>query len=481
MYEDEFPLLPGITPHEYVSERAGLMAGQLTKPAGIWTLDDRIAWLKSLDRAVAKSKDTILNTLAREKGCSEHNALLSEYVPVRMLLGYYAKNAKRILKDENRSAPLSLNFGNKKVVIRKEPLGVVGIISPFNFPFSLPLAPAAAALVAGNAVVLKPSAATPETNALLEELFCTTLAPFGSEQLFFMLPAHTTYGERLVNCQKVDKIHFTGSVAAGQHILEANAKVRMEPPTLELGGSNGALVLEDADIASTAADIAFARFSGLNCNSIKRVFAVGEVFDRLSAALAEAVDALENHEIIQKVPEREAKNYERFLSDGKFPSGTKIVYSRLPGPVKPVLCFMNRYEASLAMLSEETFCPVLPVIRVNSEEEAVRYANDSKFGLGATVYTGSKERFRRLSVCLDAGVVSHNSALTEFAQPQVPFGGFKDSGWGFTHGPEGLLDFTRKKTVIEEKFSAPKLHHYPWTAAKQKWLRKFIDFIVRLS
>lgn len=446
-----------------------------------WGLEDRIFWLKSFDHMVAQRKDEILTTVAQEKGISEHQVLLNEYLVVRLMCKFLLKNARNILGDENRSQPLSLNFGNKKRVVRKEPLGVVGVISPSNYSFSLPLCAVVPALLAGNGVILKLAPDTPRTNLLIANFLLLTLqgcgANWGLEEIFGCLPGGVEASQSLVLCKNVDKIHFTGSDKAGWAIAKLNAQTRLISATLELGGSNPAIVLEDANLKQAAKTIIWARFCGMSCNNIKRVFVVSSRFVELLEELNKQVRELAYYETAP-VSEKEGVNYQRFFSDYE-----QTMYGEIPGDVnlKPRILPIPNSSEDFLVLKEETFVPLLPVAQVKDEAEAVSCANNSRFGLGASVFTRDKKRFERIAKQLNCTTVCHNDAMTEFAQMPVPFGGRKDSGVGYSHGPEGLLDFAQLKTIITERWPAPKLQLYPWTKGKMNFLRTMADWIAKLS
>jgi len=439
-----------------------------------WSLDTRLRWLKALDGWLVKNKDLVLKTVAQEKKTCEYGILINEYIVVRLLCKYYLGNAKKILGGEDRSRPLSLNFGNKKVVIRKEPLGVVGVISPHNHPLSLPMGAVISALLAGNGVILKTASETPKTGKLVAEMVKITLGYFDAGGIFERLPGKV--GPEIVECPLVDKIHFTGSSEVGHQIAQKNAKVRLTPPTLELGGSNPAIVLEDADIKGAAQVIVWARFASMSCNNIKRVFAVAPVYAELYQEVENLVKRLQEHELAL-TPEKETDNYAKFLEDYLTRTG-QVMFG---GKVGPRVLRVAKPREDLLVLKEETFVSLLPIVRVEDEAEAVEWANKTPYGLGASVFTKNKKRFERIANQLECGSVLHNDAMTEFAQIQAPFGGWKDSGHGSSHAPEGLLEFVRLKTVITERWPAPKLQLFPWTKGKMKWLRKMSDWIVKMS
>jgi acyl-CoA reductase-like NAD-dependent aldehyde dehydrogenase len=442
-----------------------------------WSLTDRLAWLKKLDSLIALEKETILKTVAQDKGVSEHQVLLNEYMVVRLICGYYLRNAGRILGDEDRSRPFSLNFGNKKVVVKKEPLGVVAIITPCNYPFSIPMVSAISALLAGNAVLLKTASEMTKSRTLINGLIKASLMNFGVADLFeVVVGAGAAVGEALAKCPLVDKIHFTGSTSVGRRLAQLNSETRFTPPTLELGGSNAAIVLEDANLKQAARVVVWGRFCGMSCNNIKRVFVVASVYESFCKEVENQTRQLASEEA-PSASAKEAENYNRFLRD----YAVLVQKTDLVQGLGPRILRVPEPGENLLVLREETFVPLLPIVKVKDENEAIQLANQSRFGLGASVFTGSKARFNSVASRLECGGVFHNDAMAEYAQAQVPFGGWKQSGSGYSHGPEGLLELVRLKTVITERWSAPKLQLYPWTKNKMNWLRKLADLIVRLS
>lgn len=446
-----------------------------------WGLKRRIQWLSWLDHLIASRKDQILAAVAADKKVSEHQVLLNEYAVVRLLCRYYIKNVHWILRDEDRSGLFSFwNWinKNKRSVVKKEPFGVVGIISPGNYPFSLSIGNVIPAILAGNAVVLKPAPDREATNKLVGDLIKMSLEAFKAGKIFEILPSGDYLGQDIVRSRLIDKLHFTGSIKTGRWIFEENMKIRFVQPTLELGGSNPAIVLEDADIEEAVKVILWARFCGMSCNNIKRVFAVESVYEKLFQALEAGLKNLAPHEL-EPISERENYNCTLFIGDY-----LQYLERAAEGDwynFKPKILKVDEPCGRLLVLQEETFVPLLPVVKVQDEAEAINYANNSKFGLGASVFTKDKKRFLRIASQLNCGGVFHNDAMTEFAQIQMPFGGRKQSGLGYVHGPEGLLEFVQLKTVIMDRWRAPKLHLYPWTSGKMRWLRKLINWIVKFS
>ncbi|MDO8516277.1 MAG: aldehyde dehydrogenase family protein [bacterium] len=452
-----------------------------TSKGPIWSLGVRLKWLRELRKAMQARKQDIVDAISKDKARNPFYAVLSEYKVMLNLCDYYIREGAWFLGGEDISnSKFSMLSGNKKSFLEQEPYGVFGIISPGNYPFSLPMGAIVPALLAGNGVVWKPSPGTENTAAVIYELIRDTLARHcGIWMPFAVIKLEAEYGQALVSCKDVDKIHFTGSVEAGRWIAVENAKVRpFTAPVIEGGGSNPAIVLADADIDMTAKVIVWSRFVAMSCNNIKRVYAAAPVFRKLVKALKHELSQVKTSEIEALLP-GEADRYRKFVEDyvAKCPDIAKEEGIEA-GRFVPYILLVEDSSIDLLVLKQETFVPLLPVVHVDLEKENVaELVNRSDFGLGASIFTRDKNKFRALAKKLDCTVVLHNDAMTEFAMPQVPFGGRKNSGIGYTHGIAGLREFVRPKTIIEERWNAPKLQLFPWTPGKVKWLTKFIDIL----
>lgn len=445
-----------------------------------WSLKIRMRWLKELDRLIKQSKDEILDAVGDDLGMSEerkHVVLVNQYAPARLAIKGRRKFGYKVLRDENRRR-FSIIWPHKQSIVRKEPLGVVGLITPHNVAFFEPMDNSVEALLAGNSVLLKPAENRERTNRLIHLLIKRSLTPFHQNNMFSILPPDVEHGKALSRSPLVDKVSLVGSEKAGWHVHQTNAQVRFTPVRLELGGSNPAIVLEDADIERTAKVIVWARFSDINCNSIKRVFVVEAIFDELFHKIVEETTRLHPHEVDCCLSDQELANYNRFLQDMDIEADREEVV--------PIVIGITDKNRDRLILKEETFVPILPVVKVKDEHEAVTLANSTRFGLGASIFTRDRERFKKLARKFKCGSVNHNDAMTEAAMPHLTFGGWKSSGSGYTHGPEGLLEFVRIKNINSERWfgkfkiiSGLPLH--PWTEKKMKLLRKFSDFLIKFG
>jgi acyl-CoA reductase-like NAD-dependent aldehyde dehydrogenase len=408
--------------------------------------------------------------LTRESGKTRNESLFMEVLPVADAVHWYATRAEKLLADER--IPLHL-FPHKKSYLRFYPRGVIGIISPWNYPFSIPTGDAAAALMAGNAVVVKPSEFTPiileRTRALFEEAGL----PRG---LFGVVQGKGDVGAELIR-GGVNMIVFTGSVATGRKVNVAAAE-QMIPCVLELGGKDPAIVLPDADLDAAAKKIAWGAFanSGQTCASVERVYvheSVASPFVEKVVALARklrqgepnqydvdvgAMTTQTQVEIVRRHLEDARQRGAKILTGGEIqvtPDGARFVQPTVLTDTTP----------EMAIVREETFGPMLPIMTYRTEEEAVRLANDSTYGLSAYVFTKDRARAERIANQLAAGTVMHNDTLYTHAAPETPWGGVKSSGLGRVHGKHGLRDFCEIRHVNLERFGFPAFWYYPYSKA----------------
>lgn len=423
--------------------------------------------------------------ITRENGKTRNESLFMEVLPVADATHFYASKAGKLLRDEK--LPLHM-FPHKKSYLRFYPRGVIGIISPWNYPFSIPAGDAVAALMAGNAVVVKPSEFTPiileKTRALLEEAGL----PRG---LFGVVQGKGDVGAELIR-SGIQMVVFTGSVATGRKVNVAAAE-QMIPCVLELGGKDPAIVLPDADLDSAAKKIAWGAFanSGQTCASVERVYvheSVARPFIEKVAQLARGLRQGEpnQHEvdvgamttqlqvdIVRRHLEEAKARGARVLAGGEItvtPQGARFV--------QPTV--LEGTTRDMAIIRDETFGPMLPVMTFRTEEEAVRLANDSSYGLSAYVFTRHRAKADRLANQLLAGTVMHNDTLYTHAAPETPWGGVKSSGLGRVHGKHGLRDFCEVRHVNLERLNFPAFWYYPYSEqAFRKGLRVYRTLLGR--
>jgi acyl-CoA reductase-like NAD-dependent aldehyde dehydrogenase len=414
--------------------------------------------------------DDFCDSLTRENGKTRNESLFMEVLPVADAVNWYANHAEKILRDEK--IPLHL-FPHKKSYLRFYPRGVIGIISPWNYPFSIPAGDAAAALMAGNAVVVKPSEFTPiileKTRALFEEAGL----PRG---LFGVVQGRGDVGAELIR-SGVNMVVFTGSVATGRKVNVAAAE-QMIPCVLELGGKDPAIVLPDADLDAAAKKIAWGAFanSGQTCASVERVYvheSVAQPFTDKVVALAKKLRQGEPNrndvDVGAMTTQMQVEIVRRHLDDArrrgaKVLAGGEIqVTAEGARFVQPTV--LTGTTPEMDIVKEETFGPMLPIMTFRTEEEAVRLANDSKYGLSAYVFTKDRSAADRVANQLAAGTVMHNDTLYTHAAPETPWGGVKSSGLGRVHGKHGMRDFCEVRHVNLERINFPAFWYYPYSKA----------------
>jgi len=413
-------------------------------------LEERSKAIQSFMKISQERAEDIAEIMSQEMG----KPILSSRGQVKETVEYwhaYLDMAKEALAPE-----IIFETDEERHTQYREPLGVLAAISPWNFPFLALAWQMGQALIAGNTIVYKPSEETVLFAKLVAELVAASDLPEG---VLNILIGNGQVGEQLVS-QTIDGILFTGSTATGQRITELVAKSSVRVFT-EMGGSAPGIVFEDADVPTIIDTIYDMRFenTGQYCDGLKRLLVHESKLDEVLAALAEANlkrvvgnASDEDTDIGPLVAERQLKLLEGQVADaldkgakvqfgGKQPDGLEGAYY-LPTVLTEVSYDMRVWH-------EEVFGPVLAVVTFTSEDEAVKLANDTPYGLGAFVFTNSKERYQRIAKQLKVGNVAHNNTL--YYRPQIPFGGYKQSGNSRTNGVEGFAEITQIKVVSEEK------------------------------
>ena len=409
----------------------------------------RKAILRAWAHYLATHQEELAALVAKETGKPHSDAALEVAVAITHL-SWAAKHAQRYLRTSHR-APGAL-LANMSARVEFEPLGIVGVIGPWNYPVFTPMGSIAYALAAGNAVVFKPSEYTPGVGYWLGESF-NVIAP--QANVFFVATGGPQTGAALAS-SRVNKVAFTGSTATGKKIAAACA-VNLTPVLMECGGTDPAIVDADADIERAAEAVLWGAMAnaGQTCVGIERIYVhkdvapqfiqrIKEMADRIvvgkdygAATMSKQLNVIESH--IQDAASRGAE----FIVGG--------VDSVRPPFVYPTI-MVNAPEDSLAV-AEETFGPTLTIRIVDSMAQAIELANNSKYGLGASVW--SKRHGRHLASKLECGMVSVNSVLAFTATAALPFGGIKDSGYGRIHGREGLREFVYAKSIVTNRLNIP--------------------------
>ena len=407
--------------------------------------------LKAWGSVLTKNLDALASTIALETGKPISDATLEATLAIGHL-SWAASNAQRVLATSRR--PSGLLMFNMSSRVERVPLGVVGVIGPWNYPVFTPMGSIAYALAAGNAVVFKPSEYTPGVAIFLQETF-NEVTPF--DHLFTVVTGLPDTGRALTQ-SAVNKVSFTGSTRTAKKVA-ASCGERMIPVVLECGGKDPVIVAADADVKKAAEYALWSAMSnaGQTCIGAERVYVVKEVADQFIAeitSMAQAISAGPDGNYGPATMPSQLGVIASHIADAKS-HGAKFL---IGGPesvtdryVQPVI--MVDVDQSSTAITEETFGPTLTINRVADINEAIRLSNATSYGLGASVW--SKRQGRAIASKLQTGMVSINSVIAFAAIAAVPFGGVKDSGYGRIHGPEGLLEFTYPRTVVKELFSIP--------------------------
>jgi len=411
----------------------------------IWSaksVKERIRILRKFQTLLIDQRDTITDVLNQDCGKSRQDALIELFVTIDML-AQYCSHAPKWLKRKRVSSGLYLF---KKCFVEYRPYGVVAVIAPWNYPLTLALPPMLAALLAGNTVVLKPSEVTAATGKLIEQLLgqVPELVPF----------VRVVHGDGKVGAAltqaKPDYIFVTGSTTTGKKVLQTAAP-NLIPVTLELGGKDAMIVLDDADIDAAARWGAWGAFfnTGQTCMAVERVYVVESKYDEFVRRSMEYAgefkpgytSELDSPYCMGPVTDpRQVSVIEKHLADA-IAKGARVLTGGTAQGMFYNPMVMVDVNHSMLLMQEETFGPIMPIMKVRDETEAIRLANDSVYGLGASIWSQNVAHAKRVADHVEAASVIVNDSIAQFGIPMLPFGGIKDSGFGRTHGQEGLMQF----------------------------------------
>ncbi len=443
---------------------------------------NRVAVLREFQVRLHDRKSEIAEAIAREAGKPVVEALTTEVLVVLDATRFLIDNAYRLLRDE------PIPHGNlatklKRGLLVREPYGVVGIISPWNYPFSIPATECLAALVAGNAVVLKPSEFSSLAALELHSLLVAAAVP---ADIFQVVVGDGVTGAALIH-SPIDKLVFTGSVATGKRIAAAAAE-RLLPVVLELGGKDPMLVLDDADVdvASSAAVWGAFMNAGQTCLSVERCYVHRSLYEPFLQACVEKTKKLivnhglgHNAEVGPLINRRQLALVEEHVEDAKA-RGARVLAggSRFPelgtNFYRPTVLADVTHE--MRITREETFGPVLPVAPFDSDDEAIHLANDSEFGLAASVWTRNRVRGEKLARRIEAGTVMVNDVISCFGISEAPHSGAKSSGIGRTHGRFGLEEMVRLKYLdVDLTPGIKKIWWYGYGMSFMQQMEGFLD------
>lgn len=481
---DDQPIgeIPCYTPQEI--NQAVARARLAQSPWAATAVSTRLKILRNFQRLVCEQKDSIAAVITRESGKPLAEATATEVLVVLEAVNFLLNHVPEFLHPEDvpHSSPV---MKLKRGWLLREPYGVIGIISPWNYPFSVPSVQTLAALATGNAVVLKPSEFTPYSSLEMQKLF---YAAGLDHDLLQIITGDGSAGASLLSAG-IHKVVFTGSVATGQRVAQA-AAAGLLPVVLELGGKDPMIVLDDANVnvASSAAVWGAFMNAGQTCLSIERCYVHESIYEPFLKACVEKTNRLRigngtdnATDVGPMIHQRQLKIVQAHVEDA-LASGARLLAggNLLPrvGPNFFAPTILADVEHSMRIMREETFGPVLPVRSFKTEEEAVELANDSEFGLAASIWTSNRKRGEALARRIDAGTVMVNDAISCFGISEAPHGGIKSSGIGRTHGRFGLEEMVWPKYVDSDRLPrTKKLWWYGYGPMFAEQMNGFIDLL----
>ena len=451
-----------------------------------WSHDsvhERCVALGELRDRIMSSREALADAVVAESGKPRVEALFADIFVGVDTAAYFAKNAGQLLEPE-RVPHHSLAAKAKSGKLTYEPLGVIGIISSWNYPLAIPLSQIIPAVAAGNSVVCKTSDFTPHCGALIEKLFVDAGFP---RDLVTIVQGGGEVGQALIAADP-DKLLFTGSVATGRRVAEACAK-RLIPTVLELGGKDAMLVLADAnlDVAASAAVWGSYTNCGQVCLSVERLFVEQSVSDEFAARCVAKTKKLRlgpgSDPTTDVGPMIRPQHVQRMvdLIEDAVSRGARVLCGGHPRVDLGANFFeptvITNVDSTMKLFQEETFGPILATQTVRDAEEAIASANDSPFALSASVWTRDASRGEAIAKRLRAGTVMINDAISYFAIAEAPHGGCGASGWGRTHGKAGLLEMVQTKYIdIDRLPGREKPWWYRYGADLERAADSFLQF-----
>jgi succinate-semialdehyde dehydrogenase/glutarate-semialdehyde dehydrogenase len=451
---------------------------------GAAPVGQRVAVLRRFQQLLSQQRDQVADLICREAGKPAVEALTTEVLVVLDATEFCIRNAHRFLRPE------PVPHGNpalktKRGKLLRQPFGVIGIISPWNYPFSTATTETLAALVMGNAVVLKPSEFTPLIALEFQRLL---LAAGLNPNLMQVVIGEGPAGAALIDAP-IDKLIFTGSVATGKRVAEAAAR-KLLPVVLELGGKDPMIVLDDADLEIASSGALWGAFmnAGQTCLSVERCYVHRSLYDKFLNVCSDKIARLRvgngigsEVEVGPVIHERQLRIVDEHVNDAVL-HGARLLQGGKPlpelGPNFYAPTLLADVTRDMRIIQEETFGPVLPVAAFDTDDEAIQLANDSDFGLAASVWTTNRARGEAMAERIKAGTVMINDVISCFGIAEAPHGGVKLSGIGRTHGNMGLAEMVQVKYVdVDLLPGMPKVWWFGYGAKLRQQMSGFIDLL----
>src|SRR3954467_2167204 len=445
--------------------------------------DGRARIFRRAQKWVLDNADRVIATIVSETGKTYEDAMFAEISYAASAFGFWAKNAEDFLADE-RVKTSSIMVKGKKLITRYKPVGLVGVIGPWNYPLTNSFGDCVPALAAGNAVILKPSEETPLTSLLMAEMLAECEIP---PDVFQVATGRGETGAALVT--EVDMVMFTGSTKTGRKVMQKAAET-LTPVALELGGKDPMIVLSDADLERAANHAVFYSMQngGQTCISIERCFVEAPVYDEFVGKVTEKgkairqvgpgapgavdvgaipfppqMDIIEDH-----VNDAIAHGAKAVVGGHKKDGSGQFFEPTVLIDVTP----------DMKAMRGEAFGPPLPIMKVADAEEAIRLANDSPYGLAASVFTKDIKRGEADARRVESGAVCVNDAMMNYAALELPMGGWKESGLGSRHGGGGIRKYTRQQSILISRLHPKKdIHMFPYKAKNTQRLLGFFRLV----
>ncbi len=464
--------------------RHALQAAKKALPAwkGLSLREKRKIFIEA-KKILLQRKNEVARLITAEKGTPFPESLSVEVLGVLEALDYYGRNLKKTFQPKKMKHHVIL-FSHKKSHFRFEPLGVTLIISPWNFPFLIPCCDILSAIASGNTVVFKPSTSTPFAGLLIGDILIQAGLPPG---VLNIVTCKIPQAEEMVLHPEIQTILFTGSVSTGKRISELASR-NLTHLVLELGGKDPMIVLKDADLERASRGAVWAAFmnTGQSCGSVERLYVAREIADDFIERILSHVKKLKTGDPMEPGVDigpltilSQLQIVEDHIKDA-VEKGAQVLsggagIKEYPGYFfQPTI--LSGVDHSMKVMKEETFGPVLPIMVFSEPEEAVSLANDSDYGLTASVWTRDKQMAAWMAERIEAGTITVNDHMYSFAEPGAIWGGIKQTGRGYSHGPYGLQELANIK-FISHDFSRKKTQTwwYPYSAQWPKFLEKALD------
>ena len=435
--------------------------------------EQRIQWLKSLSELLTEQQDALIAAISRDfSNRSADETLLAELMPSLHGIHYASRRIRKWMKPSRRSVGLQFMPAAAKVVY--QPLGVVGIIVPWNYPLFLAIGPLTGALAAGNRVMIKMSESTPATSQLVKDL----LARVFPEDLVSVALGEAEVGMAFSKLP-FDHLLFTGATSIGRHVMRAAAE-NLTPVTLELGGKSPAIVSADVPLEHAAERIAFGKTlnAGQTCVAPDYVLVPRDRVDGFVSAYRDVVQRFypqlkDNPDYTAIINERQLQRLKGLLSDAES-QGAKVInlYPEAQGRRLPHAVLLDVND-QMSIMQDEIFGPLLPIVPYDTLEQAFAYINQRPRPLALYYFGYNKAEQQRVLEQTHSGGVCLNDTMLHVAQDDMPFGGVGPSGMGHYHGHEGFKTFSHAKgTFIKQRFNAARMIYPPYGKAIQKLVYK---------